>query len=170
MGPLEQSPLEKRFWIYLFLAGLIAGLILRFYLASFARMPATVIQRFIIRSPKILLRVEARSLITLSISSVGCCRCHITQAISGIPSHIPDRYPDDLLRQDDLKCTDRADYCRDCTGCGWIPGWQGSLAFHCNWRASWHSDFFLRFQVWFSVTTEAIIFAALLARSGYISP
>ena len=39
MGVVEKSPDEKRFWLFLFLAGLIAGLVLRFYLASFAQMP-----------------------------------------------------------------------------------------------------------------------------------
>ena len=39
MGVVETDSREKRFWIWLFLAGLIAGLILRFYLASFAQMP-----------------------------------------------------------------------------------------------------------------------------------
>ncbi|MBI3739539.1 MAG: glycosyltransferase family 39 protein, partial [Chloroflexi bacterium] len=39
MGIVEQNAKEKRLWFYLFLAGLIAGLILRFYLASFAKMP-----------------------------------------------------------------------------------------------------------------------------------
>ena len=39
MGVVKESEKEKRFWIYLFLAGLIAGFILRFYLAGFAQMP-----------------------------------------------------------------------------------------------------------------------------------
>ncbi len=39
MGPIEPDKEEQRFWVYLFLAGLIAGLILRFYLAGFAKMP-----------------------------------------------------------------------------------------------------------------------------------
>lgn len=39
MGIVEPNKKEQRFWISLFLAGLIAGLILRFYLASFAKMP-----------------------------------------------------------------------------------------------------------------------------------
>ena len=39
MGIIEKSSNEKRFWLFLFLAGLIAGLILRFYLAGFAQMP-----------------------------------------------------------------------------------------------------------------------------------
>jgi Dolichyl-phosphate-mannose-protein mannosyltransferase len=39
MGVVTQPTKEKRFWVSLFLAGLIAGLILRFYLASFAKMP-----------------------------------------------------------------------------------------------------------------------------------
>ncbi len=36
---LETNAKEKRFWFWLFVAGLIAGLILRFRLASFAQMP-----------------------------------------------------------------------------------------------------------------------------------
>lgn len=39
MGIVESNEKEKRFWFLLFVAGLIAGLILRFYLASFAQMP-----------------------------------------------------------------------------------------------------------------------------------
>jgi hypothetical protein len=39
MGVVEQDLKKQRFWIFLFLAGLITGLILRFYLASFAKMP-----------------------------------------------------------------------------------------------------------------------------------
>ncbi len=39
MGVVETDTKEKRFWFWLFVAGLIAGLILRFYLASFAQMP-----------------------------------------------------------------------------------------------------------------------------------
>ncbi len=39
MGIVEQNEKENRFWFYFFLAGLIVGLILRFYLASFAKMP-----------------------------------------------------------------------------------------------------------------------------------
>ena len=39
MGIVARSNREEHFWNYLFLAGLIAGLILRFYLASFAKMP-----------------------------------------------------------------------------------------------------------------------------------
>ena len=39
MGVIEETDRERRFWILLFLAGLIAGLILRIYLASFAKMP-----------------------------------------------------------------------------------------------------------------------------------
>ena len=39
MGVVSQSASSKRFWIILFLTGLIAGLILRFYLAGFAKMP-----------------------------------------------------------------------------------------------------------------------------------
>ncbi len=39
MGVVEQDGKAQRFWIILFLAGLISGLILRFYLASFAKMP-----------------------------------------------------------------------------------------------------------------------------------
>ncbi len=39
MGAIEETSKEKRFWIVVFAAGLIAGLILRFYLASFAKMP-----------------------------------------------------------------------------------------------------------------------------------
>lgn len=39
MGVVNQKTREDCFWILLFLAGLIAGLILRFYLASFAKMP-----------------------------------------------------------------------------------------------------------------------------------
>ena len=39
MGAVKTDVKEKQFWIGLFLAGLIAGLILRFYLASFAQMP-----------------------------------------------------------------------------------------------------------------------------------
>jgi len=39
MGIVETNKKEKRFWFGLFAAGLIAGLILRFYLASFAQMP-----------------------------------------------------------------------------------------------------------------------------------
>src|SRR5262245_2534774 len=39
MGTLEQSAAEKRLWFLVFLAGLTAGLILRFDLASFAQTP-----------------------------------------------------------------------------------------------------------------------------------
>jgi Dolichyl-phosphate-mannose-protein mannosyltransferase len=39
MGFVETNKKEKRFWFGLFIAGLIAGLILRFHLASFAQMP-----------------------------------------------------------------------------------------------------------------------------------
>jgi hypothetical protein len=39
MGQVTESRREKRFWIILLLAGLVAGLALRFYLASFARTP-----------------------------------------------------------------------------------------------------------------------------------
>ncbi len=39
MGAVETNKKEKQFWFGLFVAGLIAGLILRFYLASFAQMP-----------------------------------------------------------------------------------------------------------------------------------
>ncbi|HUI90461.1 MAG TPA: glycosyltransferase family 39 protein [Anaerolineales bacterium] len=39
MGVVETNPKEIRFWHGLFLAGLIAGLVLRFHLASFAQMP-----------------------------------------------------------------------------------------------------------------------------------
>ncbi|MBI2758331.1 MAG: glycosyltransferase family 39 protein [Chloroflexi bacterium] len=39
MGVVTTSVKEKRFWNTLFLAGLIAGLVLRFYLASFAKTP-----------------------------------------------------------------------------------------------------------------------------------
>jgi hypothetical protein len=39
MGVIETNAKEKRLWFGLFLAGLIAGLVLRFYLASFAQMP-----------------------------------------------------------------------------------------------------------------------------------
>jgi hypothetical protein len=39
MGVVEETRREQRFWILVFLAGLLAGLILRFHLASFAKMP-----------------------------------------------------------------------------------------------------------------------------------
>jgi hypothetical protein len=39
MGVVIQDTSSKRFWIFLLLTGLIAGLILRFYLAGFAKMP-----------------------------------------------------------------------------------------------------------------------------------
>ena len=39
MGLVEDSPKERRIWIAFIVAGLIAGLVLRFRLASFARMP-----------------------------------------------------------------------------------------------------------------------------------
>ncbi len=39
MGSVEETPGQKRFWVIVFVAGLIAGLILRIYLAGFAKMP-----------------------------------------------------------------------------------------------------------------------------------
>ena len=39
MGVVSRYTNGRRFWLFLFLAGLITGLILRFYLASFAKMP-----------------------------------------------------------------------------------------------------------------------------------
>jgi hypothetical protein len=39
MGVVEQPHREDRFWILLFMAGLVAGLVLRFKLASYAQMP-----------------------------------------------------------------------------------------------------------------------------------
>ncbi len=39
MGVVETDAKENQFWFWLFVAGLIAGLILRFYLSSFAQMP-----------------------------------------------------------------------------------------------------------------------------------
>ncbi len=39
MGSVEETPSQKRFWVIVFVAGLIAGLILRIYLAGFAKMP-----------------------------------------------------------------------------------------------------------------------------------
>jgi len=39
MGIVETATKEKHYWFGLFLAGLISGLVMRFYLASFAQMP-----------------------------------------------------------------------------------------------------------------------------------
>jgi hypothetical protein len=39
MGVVSRNKGGQRFWLLLFLAGLITGLILRFYLAGFAKMP-----------------------------------------------------------------------------------------------------------------------------------
>jgi hypothetical protein len=39
MGVIEQDRQNHRFWIFLFILGLTVGLVLRFYLASFAKMP-----------------------------------------------------------------------------------------------------------------------------------
>ena len=40
MGALvEQTPKDRRFWIAIFLGGLVIGLVLRFHLAGFAKMP-----------------------------------------------------------------------------------------------------------------------------------
>ncbi len=39
MGVVDESPSEKRFWLLLLGVGLVIGLVLRFWLGSFARMP-----------------------------------------------------------------------------------------------------------------------------------
>src|SRR5512142_196746 len=39
MGIVEETPGDRRFWIGVFLVGLVAGLVLRLHLASFAHMP-----------------------------------------------------------------------------------------------------------------------------------
>ena len=160
MGVVKESEKEKRFWIFLFLAGLIVGLILRFYLAGFAQMPGHGDSAFYYTVAKNI--ADGR----------GPVIDYIVYFFSGLPP-LP-HYAGDFWNPSAsfliaipmmLFGKTISSALLASIAAGIIPAIAGYLAgkyFSGSIKIGALTGiltFFSPFQVWFSTTTEAIIFA-----------
>ncbi len=167
MGPIEQSPREKRFWIYLFLVGLLAGLILRFYLASFAKMPGHGDSAFYYTVAKNI--AEGKGPVVDYI-------VYFFGGLLPLPHYAGDFWNPAAAY---LIAIPMIFFGRTISSAliapilaGIVPAVVGYLAgkevSHSNAIGALAGilTFFSAFQVWFSVTTEAIIFAGAFGAVG----
>lgn len=160
MGTVKPGNRTDRFWILIFLAGLIAGLILRFHLASFAKMPGHGDSAFYYTVAKNI--VEGR----------GPVIDYIVYFFSGLlplPHYAGDFWNPSasylIAVPMFLFGTDISNALIAPILAGLLPAIVGFLAarkFTGSTAAGALTGiltFFSPFQVWFSVTTEAIIFS-----------
>ena len=160
MGTLAESPSQKRFWIAFFIFGILAGLALRGYLASFARMPGHGDSAFYFTVAKNI--AEGR----------GPVVDYIVYFFSGLlplPHYAGDFWNPTASY---LIAIPMLLFGRNISAAlvapivaGIVPAVAGFLAGR-QYGGSYAAGaltgiltFFSAFQVWFSTTTEAIIFA-----------
>jgi dolichyl-phosphate-mannose-protein mannosyltransferase len=160
MGIVEGTPGGRRFWVGVFLVGLVAGLILRLQLASFARMPGHGDSAFYFTVARNI--AEGR----------GPVVDYITYFFSGLlplPHYAGDFWNPTasfliaipmLLFSKSISAALLAPI-----AAGIVPAIAGFLAGRhytgsiVGGALAGILTFFSAFEVWFSVTTEAIIFA-----------
>ena len=160
MGFVNQDLKAQRFWIFLFMAGLITGLILRFYLATFAKMPG--------HGDSAFYYTVARNIA----SGRGPVIDYIVYFFSGLlplPHYAGDFWNPSasfLIAIPMIlfgKTISNALIAPIVAGivpavAGYLAGKKYSKSIAVG-ALSGILTFFAPFQVWFSVTTEAIIFA-----------
>jgi hypothetical protein len=159
MGVVEETRRNQRFWMLVFLAGLVAGLILRFHLASFARMPGHGDSAFYYTVAKNIA------------SGRGPIIDYIVYFFSGLlplPHYAGDFWNPTasfliaipMLLGQSISAALVAPILAGVVPAiaGFLAGryYSGSVAVGA---LAGILTFFSAFQVWFSVTTEAIIFA-----------
>jgi 4-amino-4-deoxy-L-arabinose transferase-like glycosyltransferase len=160
MGIVDREITKERFWVSLFMAGLIAGLVLRFYLASFAKMPGHGDSAFYYTVAKNIA------------SGRGPVIDYVVYFFNGLPP-LP-HYAGDFWNPSAsyLITIPMILFGRTISNAliaSIIAGVGPALAGYLAGKYYSHSiaigaltgilTFFSPFQVWFSVTTEAIIFA-----------